>query len=249
MSPVARTTTAEQVRLGLSHLAPGVPPLWVVRRAPSIAGALADNRRRRRSADQPTSRDMPIGYPPPVAGPDQSAPNAPSSAAAAERRAATLEEARALSHPIRLRILRLCLDESLTNKELAARLGLHPGTVLHHVRALVTTGFLTEDEWRRGPRGTTEKPYRSTGKSWRLDIEESGQGPAVLRAMLDAVGVELDEAGPDAVVESARMAMRLAPAQLERLHGQILDLIGEYADTNEPDGTALAMLILLHRRK
>jgi hypothetical protein len=31
----------------------------------------------------------------------------------------TLQEARALAHPVRLRILRLCLDEAQTNKELA----------------------------------------------------------------------------------------------------------------------------------
>ena len=112
-----------------------------------------------------------------------------------------------------------------------------------------STGFLAEDQWRRGPRGTTEKPYRSTGKSWRLDVKDSGQGQAVRRAVLDAVGIELDEAGPDAVVESAQMAMRLAPGRLQKLHGQILDLISEYADANEPGGDAVAMLILLHRRQ
>jgi predicted transcriptional regulator len=75
-----------------------------------------------------------------------------------DRRAATLEEARALAHPVRLRILRMCLDEARTNKDLASRLGLPAGSVLHHVRTLVATGFLLEGEHRRGPRGTTEKP-------------------------------------------------------------------------------------------
>jgi predicted ArsR family transcriptional regulator len=165
-----------------------------------------------------------------------------------ERRAATLEEARALSHPLRLRILRLCLDEPLTNKELASRLNLHPGTILHHVRTLVATGFLNEEEWRRGPRGTTEKPYRTTLKSWRLEIEDARSGPALLHAILDAVGAEVDEAGPDAVVEQARMAMRLTPEQLDQLQARIQALIAEFGLVNEPDGDPVAMMLLLHRR-
>src|SRR4051794_4556913 len=52
-------------------------------------------------------------------------------------RPATVEEHKALSHPLRLRILRLCLDEPKTNRELADRLDANPATVLHHVRTLV----------------------------------------------------------------------------------------------------------------
>ncbi len=165
-----------------------------------------------------------------------------------ERRAATIAEARALASPVRLRILRLCLNEALTNKELATRLDLHPGTVLHHVRNLVATGFLTEDPSRPGPRGTTEKPYRATGKSWRLDVEESEAGPAVRRAVLDAVALELDEAGPGAVIESARMAMRLKPQQLKRLQRRLQELTEEFAQADDPNGEPVAMLVMLHRR-
>ena len=48
---------------------------------------------------------------------------------------------RALSSPLRLRVLRLCAFESRTNKELAELLGVNPGTMLHHVRTLVQTGY------------------------------------------------------------------------------------------------------------
>jgi predicted ArsR family transcriptional regulator len=165
-----------------------------------------------------------------------------------ERRPATLEEARALSNPVRLRILRLCKDEAVTNKELATRLDLHPGTVLHHVRNLVATGFLAEDRPRPGPRGTTEKPYRSTGKSWRLDVDGPAESHAVRQAVLDAVAQEVDEAGPAAVIESARMAMRLRPDQLEGLQRQLGEVIEEYALIDEPDGEPVAMFVVLHRR-
>jgi len=63
-------------------------------------------------------------------------------------RDATPEEMRALGHPLRWRILRLTLDTPLTNKQIAERLGRDPGTVLHHVRELVRTGFLAADDVR-----------------------------------------------------------------------------------------------------
>ncbi len=175
------------------------------------------------------------------------------STAAPTSRPPTLQEARALAHPLRLRILRLCLDRALTNNELAAALGERPATVLHHVRTLVATGFLAEEAWRRGPRGSTEKPYRATGKSWQLDHGMSGD--ANLKAVLEAVAAEVHEAGPDAVVEGARMAMRLRPDQLDELVGQIQRLIenypgaGEYLATEDPDGDPYALLVVLHRRR
>src|SRR5688572_14187439 len=83
-----------------------------------------------------------------------------------ERRAATVREARALAHPLRLRILRLCAQRALTNKQLADRLDREPGTVLYHVRLLVEAGLLHQEGVRTGDSGALEKPYRSTGQSW-----------------------------------------------------------------------------------
>src|ERR687897_3748105 len=116
-----------------------------------------------------------------------------------KRRLATPEEARALANPLRMRILRLCIDQALTNRQLAERLGRDPGTVLHHVRTMVATGFLVPDEVRQGEKGALEKPYRATGKSWTLSLEESPISEATAtQAMLEAFLAELAEAGPDA---------------------------------------------------
>ncbi|MEJ7703661.1 MAG: winged helix-turn-helix domain-containing protein [Geodermatophilaceae bacterium] len=79
-----------------------------------------------------------------------------------ERRTATDAEARALASATRLRILRACLDEPLTNKEIASRIGRNPATALHHVRTLVSTGFLVPAEERRGARG------RARSRTWPL---------------------------------------------------------------------------------
>lgn len=61
----------------------------------------------------------------------------PGASAAAGRRQATEAEARALASTVRLRIIRLCLDEELTNKEIAQRLDRDPASVFHHVGRLV----------------------------------------------------------------------------------------------------------------
>src|SRR3954447_21929882 len=90
-------------------------------------------------------------------------------------------DARALASTLRLRILRLCLDEPMTNREIAARLDKNPATVLHHVRTLADRGFLAAEPARRGTRGAREVPYRATGKSWRTP-----GGPGASRVLVDA---------------------------------------------------------------
>jgi DNA-binding transcriptional ArsR family regulator len=173
--------------------------------------------------------------------------------AVGDGRSPTLQEARALAHPLRLRILRLCLDDALTNKELAAALGERPATVLHHVRTLLANGFLREEPWRRGPRGSTEKPYRATGKSAHLDQGLSSGGS--MKAVFEAVAAEIDEAGPDAVIEGVRMPMRLGPGQLDELLAQLRALIDsfpgpeEYMSALDPEGDPYALLMVLHRRR
>ncbi len=172
------------------------------------------------------------------------------------RRPATLQEARALAHPLRLRILRQCLDRALTNSELAAALGQKPATMLYHVRTLLRAGFLTELPSRPGPRGTVEKPYRSTGKSSQVDQSMTSEDAAMLRAIFEAVAAEVDEAGPDCVLEGTRMAMRLSPGQLAELQAQIAAMIAQYptgpeyiAQDETPGTDPYAMLLVLHRRR
>jgi DNA-binding transcriptional ArsR family regulator len=173
-----------------------------------------------------------------------------SSMSGQKRRAATLEEARALAHPLRLRILRLCLDEALTNKQLAERLGKDPGTVLHHVRALVDTGFLAAEEVRQGQSGALEKPYRSTGKSWTLDVSEAtGSHASTAEAILEAFLAEFREAGPAAAVGWSRLALTLDQASLEELQERLQALLDEFVGRPPaPGGEPYGMAVFIHRR-
>jgi DNA-binding transcriptional ArsR family regulator len=167
-------------------------------------------------------------------------------AAMIDRRPATRAEARALAHPLRLRILRLCLDEPLTNRELADRLDQQPATVLYHVRTLVRTGFLAPQAERRGRRGAREIPYLSTRKSWGLSIDGAAD---VNLAMIDALRAELVEAGSDGAVEIVRLAVRLRPEQLEALARRLKELVAEADAADDPAGDPIGLFVAVHHRR
>jgi GNAT superfamily N-acetyltransferase len=166
-----------------------------------------------------------------------------------KRTAATVAEARALTHPLRLRIIRLLFDRSLTNRELAAALGENPATVLHHVRTLLRTGFIAADPERRGPRGNVEKPYRSTGRSWTLAVDDAAAGADISHAALEAFLAELRDAQPNAELSTSRLAVNLGAEAVEELEDRFAALLNEYAtQTPDPDGEPWSVFVALHRR-
>jgi DNA-binding CsgD family transcriptional regulator len=162
-----------------------------------------------------------------------------------KRRPATEAEARALASAVRLRILRLCLDQALTNKEIAGRLGANPATTLHHVRKLVETGFLAADPSRPGPRGSTEIPYRATGKSWEMDVRESGVSggnTAILGAFLEEVRLaDIDDG------DFTRLGLRLTAEGHAELSRRLEEVYEEFRDRQPPEGEAYSLFVALHR--
>jgi predicted ArsR family transcriptional regulator len=164
------------------------------------------------------------------------------------RREATPAEFKAMAHPLRMRIIRLCLHEQLTNKELAERLDVDPATVLHHVRTLCATGFLEADPPRTGKRGALEKPYRSTGKSWILSVSDPHDLVTSVVANIDALRGEVLDAGPNAVVTSARLGLCLTPADAHELADRIDELVQTYAaKPPAPDGQLYGLFATVHR--
>lgn len=164
---------------------------------------------------------------------------------AVDRPPATRAEARALAHPMRLRILRLCLDEALTNRELADRLRAQPATVLYHVRTLVRTGFLAAQPERRGRRGAREIPYIATRKSWTLDFDPPGTG---FLAPVDAFRAEAAEAGAGAMLESMRLGVRLGPEALQRLRLRLTAAVAKAHEDEDAEGAPVSLYVGLHRR-
>ena len=160
------------------------------------------------------------------------------------RRPATDAERKALASGLRLRILRLCLDEPRTNREIAERLGRNPATILHHVRTLVDTGFLLAEPVRRGTRGSREIPYRATGLSWALDIDDH-RGPDV-RAMLEAFLAEVHDVDPQQVL-SSRLGLRLRRDELDEFAQRLQEVLDEYAARPpSPDGDPVSVFLAIH---
>jgi hypothetical protein len=167
---------------------------------------------------------------------------------------ATDGERRALASVLRLRILRMCLYEELTNKEIAGRLQRDPATVLHHVRTLVTHEFLRAGDPRSGPRGSREVPYRATGKSWELDFgDPSGQresagvtSSSLANTMVRTFVEEVSEV-PESSVRTSRLGLQLSPDHYEELAKRISDVLDEFAGRpQDPDGNRWSLFIAMH---
>jgi predicted ArsR family transcriptional regulator len=153
---------------------------------------------------------------------------------------ATDEEARALASTLRMRILRACLGEPRSNKEIADALGRDPATILHHVRRLVDTGFLAPQDARRGTRGAREIPYLATKKSWTLDL------PHANGVLIDAF-VEEVALVPAETVGTTRLGLRLSAADKAELEDRIYQLFNEYAQRDDdPDGEAWSLFFAIH---
>jgi hypothetical protein len=157
------------------------------------------------------------------------------------RRLATDEEARALASSVRLRILRICLHDAHTNKEIAGVLKRDPASTLHHVRRLVDTGYLRAEPVRRGTRGSREIPYRATGKSWQTST------PSGSLTMLDTF---LEEVAlvPIETVDATRMGFRLGAADRAEFDNRLTALVEEFRARADaaPTGEAISVFIAVH---
>jgi hypothetical protein len=157
-----------------------------------------------------------------------------------ERRPATDDEARALASSLRLRILRICLGEPRTNKQIAQILARDPASVLHHIRTLVRTGFLEPQAERRGPRGAREIPYLATRKSWHLSNPRGSQ------VMLDTFAEEVSLAREEDV-DATRIGLRLPPADMAEFNDRLRDLIEDFAARpDDPSAPAWSVLFVVH---
>lgn len=157
-----------------------------------------------------------------------------------ERRPATDAEKRALASGLRLRILRMCLDEALTNREIAEVLGKNPATILHHVRTLADTGYLEALEPRRGRRGAREIPYRTTGKSWYTYTDDSGA------PMLEAFLAEV-AALPETQRGMTRLGLRLPAQEMEEFRERLDALLQEFHDRpRDPEAEPWSLFVALH---
>jgi DNA-binding transcriptional ArsR family regulator len=80
----------------------------------------------------------------------------------------TLAQVRAISAPLRQRILEKLIEQTMTAKQVAVALGENPTKLYHHVQVLEALGLieLVRTEQKRG---TTEKYYHAIAESYTID--------------------------------------------------------------------------------
>ncbi|WP_103510865.1 transcriptional regulator [Streptomyces sp. SM13] len=164
------------------------------------------------------------------------------------------EVLKALSHPLRLRILRhLGTAGPATSTTLAAALGENTGTLSYHLRMLERSGLIEDI------------PERSTGRErwWRgvrgLDIRRPPQGELTeaeraMSAELDRMRMEEDvelarqftagQAESEGWMRGSRSLAHLTKDELDAFHDDYLTLLARYARGPE-DAPADARPVLL----
>jgi len=145
-----------------------------------------------------------------------------------------LEQVRALSHPLRLRLLELFKLQPRTAKQAAEVLGEPPTRLYHHVAALERAGLIRLRETRQN-RGTTEKYYEAslpmrplgkkdlTDKNARRDL--ASLGLVVFNQARNELVTTLASDQVPANLMALRAVLTLTPAAATKLTKQLLDAL------------------------
>jgi DNA-binding transcriptional ArsR family regulator len=120
---------------------------------------------------------------------------------------------KAMSHPLRVRILAMLDERQASPNQLAGWLGASLGTVAYHVRTLLQLGMIElVDETR--VRGAVEHHYRAKARPI-VTVEGWAQAPPIAKQA--AVGSSLDVIGEYARASAAAGGFDRPEAQLRRV--------------------------------
>lgn len=153
---------------------------------------------------------------------------------------------RALSHPVRLRMLTLLRGEGpATATTLAQRLDLNTGATSYHLRQLAQHGFIEEDTARGNAR---DRWWRAAHESTRTSFRDEGVVDSDMEAYLTTVAMLYADRMRAAVSEMAFLPeqwrtvgtlsdweVRLTPAQAEALVRSLVATIEEVDDSGDED--------------
>ena len=182
-----------------------------------------------------------------------------------ERLVSDVETLKALSDPLRLRILETMVTDAgsaWSVKELAAALAVPQTRLYHHVELLVERDLLRAAE-QRVVSGIIETRYRLAALSLRLDpqlVRGGGAGESAAREMLTAVFDETrrdvvrlladpnlgDETSLDRPLVSRGVA-RLTPEQARELRARLVAIVEEYDGlADQPGARTYRTLIAMY---
>jgi DNA-binding transcriptional ArsR family regulator len=154
------------------------------------------------------------------------------------------EQLKALGHPLRLRVLEMLgqsEEQSLTNRELAQRLGVDPGHLHFHVRMLLRAGLIALAEGGQG----REKPYRAVARTVRVtpELVSSGLGTDVRASMVDDLQRAWEAYGASGKFRITQTTVRIPPERALRL---IEDIAERVRDEETDDAEPLVVTAFMH---
>jgi predicted ArsR family transcriptional regulator len=166
---------------------------------------------------------------------------------------------KALSHPVRLRILGLLrTDGPATSTTLAARLGLNSGATSYHLRQLAQHGFIVDDPARGNAR---ERWWRAAHQMTRTDVADltapedyatfEGYHRAIAVVHAERLQQSVDEYGllPAAWREASGLSdwvVRLTPARARELLEALVAVVEGFAEDPADADEAANYEVMLH---
>jgi DNA-binding transcriptional ArsR family regulator len=163
---------------------------------------------------------------------------------------------KALTHPVRLRILGLLrIEGPATATQLATRLGLNSGATSYHLRQLAQHGFITDDEtrgnardrwWRAAHQATTTAPPEPEDVAARDTLDAYVQAVATVLTEQLQRAVEERALLPDPWRRATAIndfGLRLTPARARALVDALEAAILEHPE--DDDGDAADFVIQL----
>ncbi len=166
----------------------------------------------------------------------------------------TRQQRKALTHPLRLRILELLADHPHTNEELAGALGEQSGKLYFHTRTLLAAGLIVLDHTRaKGP--ITEKVYRAVARRFLAPPPvKGGDAPPLewtLASALDLYGANWRATGglPDETEIGFHLILTLSQARRRMFAARVRALFEDLQagdDADAPDARPVSLAVLMH---
>jgi DNA-binding transcriptional ArsR family regulator len=165
----------------------------------------------------------------------------------------TTLEWKAMSHPLRIAIVRLTRPKAMTNEELAKAIGVASGKLYFHTKMLVEAGLIRL-VGQRQKAAITEKLYRAT--AMHFQTEPSHGAPDKQFDSLDSL-VDLYKntareypdlvTGPESLIDYRLLL--LTPEAGSDLKAGIQQLITRAVESSRPDPASapMALTVLYHR--
>jgi len=167
-------------------------------------------------------------------------------------RISDIEQVKALSHPLRMRIIEtLAAADPMTTKQVADTLGEKPTRLYHHVDKLLQVGLIRLTHTRQN-RGTTEKYYETIARQFRAGAdlfsednssEQKNTFRPMIHTIFDNTTSELlrlvDEIDSEAALEDvgilSYIEMHLEQEQIEVVQKKLKDILSYLESIEEPD--------------